>query len=134
MKIHFICRGNVYRSRMAEAYGKSLIGSDSGIEISSSGIHADLCLNGRVDQAAVEALKEDNIEDLLSPTWHQTTQEVLDNADLIIFMTKSVYSDAEEYYDIDNSKILIWNIPDTDGIYPLIKQQVDRLFKEYQAK
>jgi protein-tyrosine-phosphatase len=134
MKIHFICRGNVYRSRMAEAYARSSINESSGIEVGSSGIQADLALNGAVDSAAAKTLKEDNIENFLSPIWRQTTQALIDNADLVIFMTSTVYLDAKKAYNIDNSKNLIWNIPDIDGVYPLIKQEVDKLFKEYLVK
>jgi protein-tyrosine-phosphatase len=35
MRVHFICRGNVYRSRIAEAYLKSL--ELEGLEVLSSG-------------------------------------------------------------------------------------------------
>lgn len=134
MKIHFICRGNVYRSRMAEAYAKSLLHKDVAVRIYSSGIQAGLALNGKVDPAAVEALKEDGINNYLSPSWQQTTQELLDNSDLNVFMTNSVYSDAKNDYEIDDSKAIIWNIPDIDGVYSLIKQQVEKFFKEHLIK
>ena len=38
IKVHFVCNGNIFRSRLAEAYAKSLgLGQ---LEISSSGVVA----------------------------------------------------------------------------------------------
>ena len=40
MRIHFVCTGNVYRSRLAEAYCASVC--DAAIQVESSGIAAGM--------------------------------------------------------------------------------------------
>ncbi len=102
----------------------------STIEIYSSGIQAGLALNGDVDPVAVEALRVDDIDNYLSSSWQQTTQDLLNRSQLNVFMTDSGYSDAKKNYDIDETKALVWNIPDIDGIYLLIKEQVNKLFEK----
>lgn len=129
--IHFICRGNVYRSRLAEAYAKSLLRDDSDIQISSSGIEAKLALNGNVDVDAVKALEVDNLKHHLAPNWLQTTQELIDSLDVIVFMNDSVYDDASKLFNLPKEKCVTWHIKDVDNIYPQVKEQVDILMSKY---
>ena len=129
--IHFICRGNVYRSRLAEAYAKSLLRDDSDIQISSSGIEAKLALNGNVDVDAVKALEVDNLKHHLAPNWLQTTQELIDSLDVIVFMNDSVYDDASKLFNLPKEKCVTWHIKDVDNIYPQVKEQVDILMRNY---
>ena len=128
---HFICRGNVYRSRLAEAYAKSLLRDDSDIQISSSGIEAKLALNGNVDVDAVKALEVDNLKHHLAPNWLQTTQELIDSLDVIVFMNDSVYDDASKLFNLPKEKCVTWHIKDVDNIYPQVKEQVDILMSKY---
>ncbi len=128
--IHFICRGNVYRSRLAEAYALSLA-QDKGLKlISSSGIEASKALNGDVDPVAVKALKTDSIENYLAPKWKQTTQEDIDNHDVVVLMSQSLYEQAKKSLNIPRGKVRVWSVPDIDGIYSQIKQEVDKLASE----
>jgi protein-tyrosine-phosphatase len=129
--IHFICRGNVYRSRLAEAYAKSLLKDDSDIEISSSGIEAKLALHGDVVIDALKALEADNLKKHLAPSWQQTTQDLIDRVDLLVFMNDSVYHDASKLYNLPKDKCVIWHIKDVDNIYPQVKKQVDILMSKY---
>lgn len=124
--IHFVCRGNVYRSRLAEAYAKSLL-PEKADSISSSGIEAKLALNGNVDPEAVLQLEAGGIKQYLTTSWHQTTQKDVDDNDMIIFMSQTLYEQASKLFDIDDNKVEVWNIPDVDGIYSLIKENVDSL-------
>ena len=129
--IHFICRGNVYRSRLAEAYAKSLLKDNSDIEISSSGIEAKHALNGDVDIDAVKALEADNLKKHLVPSWQQTTQDLIDSLDLLVFMNDSVYDDASKLFNLPKDKCVTWHIKDVDNIYPQVKEQVDILMRNY---
>ena len=129
--IHFICRGNVYRSRLAEAYAKSLLPMNSNIVISSSGIQASLNLNGVVGVDTVKALEADNLKKHLVPSWQQTTQELIDNVDVLVFMSQTVFDDANKSYKLPKDKCVIWHIKDVDNIYPQVKQQVDVFMENY---
>ena len=128
--IHFICRGNVYRSRLAEAYAKSILNDESKIKVSSSGIEANRALNGDVDTDTVKALKADNRLNYLVPSWQQTTQEIIDTNDLIVFMNNTVYEDAAKLYTLPQEKCVIWHVKDVDHIYPQVKENVDELFAD----
>lgn len=130
--IHFICRGNVYRSRLAEAYAKSLLTPVSNVKISSSGIEASLNLNGNVDPAAAKALEAENIKKNLASSWRQTTQQILDKADLLVFMSETVYKDALKQFDIQKDRSIVWHIEDIDNIYPLVKEEVSKLMESYK--
>jgi protein-tyrosine-phosphatase len=76
INIHFVCRGNIYRSRLAEAYLKSFQNAAWGV--SSSGIgatkHAKVHISPWTEMLAVK----NDIKDWLSETNIQTSQEVLD--------------------------------------------------------
>lgn len=130
--IHFICRGNVYRSRLAEAYAKSSLTPDSNIKINSSGIEANLNLNGDVDSTAAKVLETENIKENLAPSWQQTTQQILDKADLLVFMSETVYEDAHKQFNIQQNKSVVWRIKDVDNIYPLVKEEVNKLMESYK--
>ena len=72
IRIHFVCRGNVYRSRLAEAYIKSRLPEEKRGWISSSGIEAKLDLNGQVSDVVPDLLETDSARDFLKSTWTQT--------------------------------------------------------------
>ena len=127
MHIHFICRGNIYRSRLAEAYAKSRLKDADAIEVSSSGIQAEMDFDGTVADVVPILLMQDGIEDYMSPRWTQTTQEIIDSVDIVVFMSKTVHKDAKTFLDLQQVEHYAWNIHDTKGVYPAIKQQVDAL-------
>lgn len=130
IKLHFVCRGNIYRSRLAEAYAKYLLRDRSDIKISSSGIEAVRSLIKGVNPITVDYLKADGLADYLSDKQQQTTQDMLDKPDTVVFMNDTVYADALERFDINKEKTRVWHIPDRTGVYPQIKQQVELLLNE----
>lgn len=125
--LHFICRGNIYRSRLAEAYAKSLLKDTDAYTVSSSGIEADLGLAGDIAPIAIQIADAEAITDYLAPTWTQTTQNLIDKVDIIVFMSKTVYRDAAAFLSLPKEKVHVWNIPDAPGVYPDIKRNIDSL-------
>jgi len=109
---------------MAEAYTKSL---GKGHEVSSSGIQAELGLNGNIDPVTLEELEKDGISHLATATWRQTTQSMLNDADIVVILSKSLRNDMDDEYKIDESKTRVWDILDVDGVYDKIKSNVDSL-------
>ena len=61
MVIHFVCRGNTHRSRLAEAYTKSLTQEIEDVTILSSGIEADRDLSGPIVPFVKLSLENDNL-------------------------------------------------------------------------
>ncbi len=131
IKINFICRGNVWRSRVAEAYAKSLIVNHPEIKVSSSGIEASRNFQGPSSPYTKQRLEQDHLWQFAHPKWTQTTQDIIDNSDLLVFMNDSVYKDADKLFKLPSGKLIIWHIPDIDDIYDDIKLNVSKLISSY---
>ncbi len=132
MVIHFVCRGNTHRSRLAEAYAKSLILDLHDITILSSGIEADRDLNGPIVPFVKLLLQTENLLLLTGTSWTQTTQSMIDHSDVIVFMNDDVYEDSVKQFDIPLAKSQTWQIADVEGVYGQIKTAVDALISQLQ--
>jgi 8-oxo-dGTP pyrophosphatase MutT (NUDIX family)/protein-tyrosine-phosphatase len=109
-RVHFICRGNSFRGRLAEGYAKSL--KYPGYVISSSGIDSEDNIDKNISLFAREAARQQNITGFMSKQKRQTSQKLLGSQDVLIFFTKDVYDDATARYKIDARQAVIWNIED----------------------
>ena len=94
-KIHFICRGNVFRSLTAETYLRSL--NLPGIVVTSSGVNVDI-LNP-VERGyfanTLTLLKNHHIDIYAKKSPDQLTQERVDNQDITICMNQRVLEEAK---------------------------------------
>lgn len=146
MIIHFICRGNVYRSRLAEAYlnSKELPAFKS----FSSGIAATNG-NGIIAWYAQRIIEKEKLVSYESPAWQQTTEEILKRADFTIFMQQEYYDYCRKNLDFTNNNYEFWNVKDlnetllsatgmlpineteqilaTEETFGIIKEKVDNL-------
>lgn len=85
MNILFVCTGNTCRSPMAEGILKSMIKSGDNIHILSAGIFA---YEGEsASKEAIEAMKRMGI-DISAHVSHPISERLIDEADLILTMTK----------------------------------------------
>jgi len=100
MKLLFLCRANVTRSQMAEAffnrYSKKHTSESAGLNLDSDNI----------DERVIRTMKEIGF-DLSDKKPKKVTDEMIDNADRIIIVSP----DLEQYYTW-NKKPIIWNIYD----------------------
>lgn len=110
-RLHFVCRGNTFRSRLAEEYFRSQNKNNNIIRVMSSGIQADQRLNGGISYLAKQLLARHN---LIShkKSWTQTTQRNINNSTIVIFMSQTVFEDADKRFDLSSTKYIVWNIPD----------------------
>ena len=110
MIIHFICTGNIFRSRLAEAYCKSK--GVSGLDVMSSGIQT--ILNGGVPIAryAADVLRAYSLERYAAPSWQQTTPALVRASDVLVFMEREHYYFCEDWVDSGRQKLETWDIPD----------------------
>lgn len=106
--IHFVCRGNIFRSRIAREY---LAKHSEGINIISSGIMADQKLFGNISHHAKALMMKHGLVDH-QKKWVQTTQHNIDSSTLVIFMSQTILTDAKKMIDLTNIKYLVWDIPD----------------------
>lgn len=135
--IHFVCRGNVFRSRIAREY---LAKHSEGIKIISSGIMADHKLFGSISHHAKALMMKHGLVDH-QKKWVQTTQRNIDSSTLVIFMSQTILADAKKMIDLTNTKYLVWNIKDispnskenntekAEQIYQSITEEIKKLQK-----
>lgn len=146
MKIHFVCTGNTFRSRLAEAYLKSK--KIENLEVSSSGTEASRNLNGPICNYTIDILRKNNIAQCASKYWTMTTKNILEQQDLIVFIRKIHYDHCVNKLHASVNNYILWDIPDlsdvkienlsefgktdkeiTENIYIKIKEEVDKLIE-----
>ena len=117
--------GNTYRSRLAEAYLKSL--GLPGIKVASAGVRAYQDLNGPVTPYARDLIKEYGLSRFGKNRWTQLTQAQLDKADLVICMNRAVYHDGQSDGFRFPDRTAIWDIGDVSRLALLQHKLDDRL-------
>src|SRR5689334_8962489 len=112
MHIHFVCTGNVYWSRLAECYLKSKQLPE--LIVSSSGTEAEkhYPINGPISWIAMRLIKRHRLIPFLKHMPETTTQEMLTQADLIIFLAHGHYEYAKEHLSYAKTNYQIWHVPD----------------------
>jgi protein-tyrosine-phosphatase len=114
MHIHFVCRGNAYRSRLSESYLNSkqvpsLIVSSSGIEA-----HKHINTNGPISWVAQRLIQNHGLVPFMAFQPTQTTLALLQQADLIIFMEAAHLHYAQEQFGYTDKNFQVWNILDIE--------------------
>ena len=142
MIIHFICTGNIYRSRLAEAYCKSK--GVSGLDVMSSGIQT--ILNGGVSIAryAADVLRAYGLERFAAPSWQQTTAALVRASDVLVFMEREHHHFCKDWVDSSRQRFEIWDIPDVgsevgaaeimtkvERTFATIRRQTDSLLAKF---
>ncbi|OGZ05615.1 MAG: hypothetical protein A2845_04610 [Candidatus Lloydbacteria bacterium RIFCSPHIGHO2_01_FULL_49_22] len=110
MKIHFVCRGNTYRSRLAEAYFNSLVIPDCFAV--SSGIAALRNLNGPITTYAARIIAAHGFTQYGKIGWTQSTKEDLEAADIVVFMNADVYRDCCAIIGPVMQRFYVWSVED----------------------
>ncbi len=116
MRIHFVCTGNVYRSRLAEAYLNS---KKLDVEVSSSGTEASDNTCGPVCWYTQRIIEASNLVPYQSVYWNQTSERSFENVDYVVFMAEMHYRYAVEQCGFSLEKFEIWNVPDLDELRTL---------------
>jgi protein-tyrosine-phosphatase/isopentenyldiphosphate isomerase len=113
IKLHFVCRGNVHRSRLAEAIARSKL--DDTWEVSSSGVDAAVLYPKHYLSPWAKILSNEyGLNDYMSSHRTQTTTEILTDKDIIVFMNQDVYDDAVARYSFNTAKCLVWHVKDRE--------------------
>lgn len=124
MIIHFVCLGNIYRSRLAETYLNSKELTD--IEVISSGIKAVENGNRPISWLTQRLFEVYDLVRFEKPNWTQTTKELLDSADKTIFFSEKYYKYCVEELSFKSNNFEIWEIEDLDGS---IKEHIEKIKK-----
>jgi protein-tyrosine-phosphatase len=140
--IHFICTGNVYRSRLAEAYCASRC--IAGIRVSSSGIAAGRDEPAPISPWAAEVLARCNLDSFAAKHWQRTTAALVEASDVLVFMESEHHRFCEQWIEPARQRIEVWGVEDIGPIpaekipkkvertFALIRQRTDALLRDLQ--
>jgi protein-tyrosine-phosphatase len=115
MIIHFICRGNAFRSIIAEAYLNSLRLPD--VQVRSSGTRARVNLvdNRQYYDGILDLLEWYGIRQYAKTHYgDDLTAERMDGTDIAICMNQLVYDEARAICAMPNLT-MIWDVSDING-------------------
>ena len=143
MNLHFVCTGNVFRSRLAESYGRYLLKNHPQFHLTSSGVNAINAQDGPIAWYALKIVDDNDLIPYISQMWIQTSHELLANQDKVVFMQPYHLAQAKSHYGYTQDNYLVWDIADItpemtdDEIidfsqiqYNLIKQKVEELVNQ----
>lgn len=146
--ILIVCRGNKFRSKLAQAYMRSR--KVPYVHIVSSGIDVALDTRPNTLPYTRRIMQKNNLYRYAQKRRYQTNQTQLDAADLIVFVSKTVQNDAIRRYNVDMNKVIIWDIGDivqkdltlpkakqlsmVNHLYSDIKKATNELIKELPSR
>ena len=127
MRVHFICTGNIYRSRLAEAYCASRCAP--GIHVFSSGIGAGLNGDARISPYAAGLLTQYGLNSYAAAGWQRTTAALVRASDVLVFMETEHRRFCESWLEPARQTLEVWEIEDI-GPIPVsqIAEKAERTF------
>ncbi len=127
MRIHFICTGNIYRSRIAEAYCASRC--DAGMHVLSSGIAAGRDGDTPISTYAAEILAQYSLTSYAAENWQRTTAMLVRASDVLVFMETEHLRFCEDWIEPERQRIEVWEVEDVGPIAAAeIPKKVERTF------
>jgi protein-tyrosine-phosphatase len=112
MIIHFICRGNAFRSIIAEAYLESLDLKDLSVLSSGTAATSYKAQNLANHRITLELLEEHGIRGFAKADYgDQLTQSRVDKADIIVCMNQRVYDECLQCVTFSASP-RVWSVAD----------------------
>ena len=145
MNVHFICRGNVLRSLIAETYLQSLHLKDIRVISSGTNVHWEDPKEQEYFANTLGVLDAHGIKAFAKPQPDQLTQERIDtNQDIVVLMNQRVVDEAKRIVTLPDT-VYNWGIVDIgeghriddsnresyeEEIYQEITEQVDSLVRD----
>lgn len=138
--IHFVCTGNIYRSRLAEAYCASK--RIPGVKVFSSGIAAGRDGNALISPYAADVLARYDLSRFASVRWRPTTASLVQACDVLVFMESEHHRFCGSWVEPARQRIKVWEIEDigplevakisakVEQTFQLIRERVDLLLRE----
>jgi protein-tyrosine-phosphatase len=137
MKIHFICRGNILRSIIAETYLKSL--KLENVDVLSGGTNVDWeDPSEKVHFSnSMKLLDRHDIKEFAKSVPEQLTQPRIEESDVVVCMNQRVINEAQSLIDLPKNAVN-WNITDIGEAHRTIaenrEQYEEEIYKEITDK
>ena len=109
-RIHFICTGNIYRSRLAEAY--CAFRCVPGTRVFSSGIGAGLNGDAPISSYAADVLNEHGLSTYAAAGWQRTTAALVRASDVLVFMESEHRRFCEDWIEPARQRVEVWEVED----------------------
>lgn len=134
MRIHFVCTGNVYRSRLAEAYCISR--AVPGIRVFSSGIAAGVNGDASISPYAIEVLNRYGLLSSAAKSWQQTTAALVKMSDVLILMESEHRRFCANWIELPRQRVEVWGIEDIgpSTTQKEIAETVEQTFKTIRQR
>src|SRR5215472_14397613 len=133
MIIHFICRGNAFRSIIAEAYLNSLRIDDLNVLSSGTAAALDKARNLAHYRGTLELLAKHGIRESAKVGYgDQLTQPRLEGVDLNVCMNERVHSEALHLV-IFTASPRIWRVADIGEPGRILSEESERQFYREEA-
>lgn len=127
MRIHFICTGNLYRSRLAEAYCNSRC--LPGTHVSSSGIKAGADGDIPISPYAADVLARYDLHNYAAAHWQRSSAALIQASDVLVFMESEHHRFCEAWIEGARQRIEVWEVEDVGPIHASqIPNKVERTF------
>ena len=123
-QILFVCRGNIHRSRIAEAILNSR--EIKGCQANSCGVAADNETND-IWKIARKVLNDKKILIYTSKHRTQVNQKLLDNSSIVVALSDDVYGDLVSKFKIHG--LIRWNIIDVDNRIDIYNAEDEELIQ-----
>src|SRR5262245_18100932 len=102
--VHFICRGNAFRSIIAEAYLNSLEFKNVNARSSGTAAAADRAGDRAAYTETLELLAKNRIREFAKTGyWDELTPSRLAGTDVVIFMNQRVYDEGQQLVSLPGS-------------------------------
>ena len=114
MQVQFVCRGNLYRGRLAEAYLRSK--QIPGLVVTSSGTEANEHMHtvGPISWEALRLIKNAKLVPFMKLLPEKTTEQALARAEAVIFLDRENYEAVRTRFPHLKLNYHIWDIPDIE--------------------
>ena len=127
INIHFVCTGNIYRSRLAEAYCTSR--RIPGIRVTSSGIAAGRDGNAAISPWAGDVLDRYGLASYAAPYWQRSSEALVQASDVLVFMEPEHERFCAEWIEPGRHRVEVWGIEDIGSMeFSKIPEKVERTF------
>jgi protein-tyrosine-phosphatase len=133
MIIHFVCRGNSFRSIIAEAYLKSL--QIKGLSVISSGTTAAAhkARNLATYTGTLRLLAENGIQEFAKADYgDQLSQSRLGGAGIVICMNKRVYDECRQLVTLP-PRTDVWSVADIGEPGRIARDETEKALRRREA-